>query len=106
MRSAGTVRLTRRGRIVFAVLLAGLALLVVGLTAAARAQAASSGSPAAAVRRNMTRVVVMPGQSLWSIALRAEPAADPGSVVQQIMDVNGLRTTTLQPGEQLWVPRG
>lgn len=103
---AGSVRLTRRGRVVLALLLAGLALLAMGLTAAAQAQAASSGPSAGAVKRSMTRVVVMPGQTLWSIALRAEPAADPRVVIQQIADVNGLRTTNLQPGEQLWVPRG
>lgn len=105
-RRSGAVRLTRRGRIVVAVLLAALAVLTVGLTAVAQAQAASSRSSAAAVRRSVTRVVVMPGQTLWSIALRADPAADPRVVVQQIVDVNGLRTTALQPGEQLWVPRG
>lgn len=104
-RRPGRVRLTRRGRVVIAAVLATLALLVVGLTAAARAQAASSGSPAAAYR-GMTRVVVQPGQTLWSIAMRAAPSADPRAVVQRIMDVNGLRGTTIQPGRQLWVPHG
>jgi LysM repeat protein len=100
------VRLTRRGRIVLGVLLAGLVLVAVGLAAAAQAQAASSGSSSAALRRSMTRVVVQPGQTLWSIASRAEPAADPRAVVQQIVDVNALPGTSIQPGQQLWVPKG
>jgi hypothetical protein len=103
------VRLTRRGRIVVAVLLTAAALLVavpLWLTAAARAQATSGGSPAGAVYQNLTPVVVHPGESLWSIALRAEPTADPRIVVHQIMELNALSGTGIEPGERLWVPRG
>ncbi len=89
-----------------AVFVVGLALAVVGVLAVARAQAASSGSPAAQLDRSMTRVVVQPGQSLWSIALRAAPSADPRVIVQEIIDVNALRSAAIQPGEQLWVPKG
>lgn len=104
-RRAG-VRLTRRGRIVLTAFLVCLALVAVGLTAAARAQAASSGTSPASLDRSMTRVVVQPGQTLWSIAVRAAPAGDPRVVMQRIVDVNALQGTTLQPGQQLWVPKG
>ena len=106
---ARPVRLTRRGRIVVAVLLTAAALLVavpLWLAAAARAQATSGGSPAGAVYQNLTPVVVHPGESLWSIALRAEPNADPRIVVHQIMELNALSGTGIEPGERLWVPRG
>ncbi len=102
----GGVRLTRRGRIVLTAFLVCLALVAVGLTAAARAQAASSGTSAGALDRSMTRVVVQPGQTLWSIAVKAAPAEDPRAVMQRIVDVNALRGTTLQPGQLLWVPKG
>jgi nucleoid-associated protein YgaU len=102
----GGVRLTRRGRIVLTGFLVCLALVAVGLTAAARAQAASSGTSAGALDRRMTRVVVQPGQTLWSIAVKAAPADDPRAVMQRIADVNALRGTTLQPGQLLWVPKG
>jgi len=51
-------------------------------------------------------VVVHPGQTLWSIASQAEPTADPRVVMQQIIDLNALRGTSIEPGQRLWVPRG
>jgi LysM domain len=105
----GHVRLTRRGRIVVAAALTALSLLVVMLAwmaVAARAQAADGGLPPGAVYRNLTSVVVHPGQSLWSIASRAEPTADPRLVMQQIIDLNALHGTSIEPGQHLWVPRG
>jgi hypothetical protein len=51
-------------------------------------------------------VVVRPGQSLWSIALWAQPAADPRVIVQEIIDLNALHGAAVQAGERLWVPKG
>jgi LysM repeat protein len=51
-------------------------------------------------------VVVHRGQTLWSIASQAEPTADPRVVMQQIIDLNALRGTNIEPGQHLWVPRG
>jgi hypothetical protein len=102
------VLLTRRGRVVVAGLLTAAALLAVvllGLVAAAKAQAAG-GSPPGSVYRNLASVVVRPGQTLWSIASRAQPRADPRIVVQQIIELNALTGTGIDPGERLWVPRG
>ena len=76
------------------------------LALASGAQAANHGVPASTVRAAMRQVVVKPGQSLWSIALNAEPKADPRVVVQQIMEFNALGTQVVVPGESLWVPRG
>lgn len=106
---ASSVRLTRRGRMVVGGLLTVavlLAAVLLWLAATARAQAASAGSPPGAVYRNLTPVVVHPGESLWSIALRAQPSADPRIVVQQIIELNALSGTGIEPGERLWVPRG
>jgi LysM repeat protein len=50
--------------------------------------------------------VVHPGQTLWSIASRAQPSADPRNVIQQIIELNALTGTGIEPGERLWVPRG
>ena len=105
-----TVRLTRRGRIVVAVMLtvASLSLVVLAwLAIAARAaQAADGGQSPGAVYQNLTSVVVHPGQTLWSIASQAEPSADPRVVMQQIIDLNALAGTSVEPGQRLWVPRG
>jgi hypothetical protein len=84
-------------------------LLVLGLAwlvGAAKVQAAGSGAPSGSVYRNLTAMVVRPGQSLWSIALRAQPTADPRVVVQEIIDLNALPGSTVQAGQRLWVPRG
>jgi hypothetical protein len=107
--TVGQVRLTQRGRMLVTLLLAVAALLLVALAwlaLAARAQAASGGGPAGPIYRNLTSVVVRPGQSLWSIASQAQPDADPRIVVQQIIDLNALGGPAIEPGERLWVPRG
>jgi hypothetical protein len=105
----GPVRLTRRGRVVVAGLLTAavlMAVVLLGLAAAAKAQAAGGGSPAGSAYRNLASVVVHPGQTLWSIASRAQPSADLRIVVQQIIELNALTGTGIEPGERLWVPRG
>lgn len=108
--SAGGLRLTRRGRAVLtclaimAVTVAATAMLF-WLIVAGGAQAASHGRPPGAVHRGLSRVIVQPGQTLWSIARKAEPPADPRIVVQQIIEVNALGSPLIQPGELLWVPK-
>ncbi|HUY44358.1 MAG TPA: LysM peptidoglycan-binding domain-containing protein [Streptosporangiaceae bacterium] len=89
---------------VFAVLIAAAALTPL-LTAATGAQAANRGLPPAAVRAGLRQVIVKPGQSLWSIALQAEPKADPRAVIQQIIEFNALGSQVVVPGESLWVPK-
>lgn len=102
-------RLTRRGRRVLwsaAVLLLVAVITPLLLALASGAQASSHGLPPSAVRAGMRQVVVRPGQSLWSIALNAEPKADPRVVIQQIVAFNALGSQVVVPGESLWVPRG
>jgi hypothetical protein len=101
--------LTRRGRIVVAVLIAGAMVLVAALAwlaGTARADTAGHGSSPGAVYRSLNAVIVRPGQSLWAIAAQAEPSADPRSVIQEIIDLNALHGMSVQPGQRLWVPRG
>jgi hypothetical protein len=102
-------RLTRRGRRVvwaFATLLLIALLTPVLLVASAGAQGANHGASPAQVRAGMQHVVVQPGQSLWSIAVQAEPQADPRTVIQQIIEYNALGSDVVAPGESLWVPKG
>jgi len=102
------VRLTRRGRVVVAVLITSAMVLVAGLAwlaGTARADAAGSGPPPGSVYRGLHSVVVQPGQSLWTIASRAEPSADPRGVIQEIIDLNALGSSPIQPGQRLWLPR-
>jgi hypothetical protein len=102
-------RLTRRGRIVVAALIMAGVVLVAALAwlaGTARAEAAGSGPPASTVYHSLRSVVVQPGESLWAIAEQADPAGDPRSVMQEIIDINALRGTSVQPGQHLWLPRG
>jgi hypothetical protein len=102
------VRLTRRGKIVVGVLaviaVASVAALF-WLAVAGQAQAAGQVGPAGPAGHSMLRVVVRPGESLWTIAVRTDPAADPRVVIQQIIDDNALRGTAIRAGQVIWVPR-
>jgi LysM domain len=101
-----SLRLTMRGRIVVAVAAALLVSLLSLLATGAAAQATGHAEPARVADRNLTQVVVRPGQSLWSVAENADPNADPQSVMQQIIELNGLTSDVIQAGQELWVPRG
>ena len=94
------IRLTRRGRVVLAVL---AALVLAGLFVAG-ATAAQASAPAAA-HAGDTRVFVQPGDTLWSIAQRTHPDADPQAVVQDILSANHLSSASVTVGQRLWVPR-
>jgi LysM domain len=98
------LRLTRRGRVVAAAV-AALLVTVVSLLAAGAAQATNHALPPGAARQNLVRVLVRPGQSLWSVAESMDPDQDTRAVVQQIVDINALSGDVVFAGQQLWVPR-
>jgi LysM domain len=101
---APVLRLTRRGRIVLVALLI-LAAGLIGLAAAHGVAATSTGVPAGVFEKNYSQVLVRPGDSLWSIAARAQPHADPRLVIARIADINALQDAQITPGQRLWVPR-
>jgi LysM repeat protein len=101
------LRLTRRGRLVLSVFALALILGLITIlwaTLANGVQAASGRSHTGSVYQGLHRVTVLPGQTLWAIAQRAEPSADPRTVIPEIMQINAISSTDLQPGQQLWVP--
>ena len=102
------VRLTRRGRVVVGALVviavAWIAAMI-WVAAAGRAHAAGHLRPGSPAAHSMLRVVVRPGDTLWSIAAKADPTADPRIVIQQIVDDNALSGTAISVGQVLWVPR-
>jgi LysM domain len=99
------LRLTRRGRIVIAAV-AALLVTMVMLIVSGAAQATSHSVPPGSAEQNLTRVVVRPGQSLWSVAESADPDADTRLVIQQIIELNALTGDAVFVGQRLWVPRG
>jgi LysM repeat protein len=96
-------RLARRGRVVVtgvSALLIGA--LSVGLATAAQAAHAGPASP----DRSITKVMVLSGQSLWSVAEAHDPNADTRLVIQEIRQLNSMTGDQVQAGQVLWVPRG
>jgi LysM repeat protein len=91
------VRLTRRGRAV----LVGLLLLVAGLAGVLVAPASQAADPIGA----RPTVVVQSGDTLWSIAARYAPSADPFATIDEIRRLNGLPGYTIQAGQRLTLPR-
>jgi nucleoid-associated protein YgaU len=100
------VRLTRRGRLV----VTATAVLIVGAVSMALAGVAQatghSAATAAHAREGVTKVLVRPGQTLWSLAEQYAPDADTRLVIQEILQLNSMSTDQVQPGQVLWVPRG
>ena len=91
-RSHGSAVFWRR-RLVAAAL--GLGFLLT----AAHAGAALGGSTTTSPERSphVISVVVRPGDTLWTIAGRLDPKADPRAVVDSLVEARG--TSSLQPGQ-------
>jgi hypothetical protein len=92
---AAPLRLTRRGVFVVsvAVTLVGAALLWLA--------AASAPRPGAAGATHPRVVTVRTGDTLWAIATRLAPDADPGAEVAVLQRVNHLVGVQLRPGQRL-----
>ncbi|KQV26703.1 MULTISPECIES: LysM peptidoglycan-binding domain-containing protein [unclassified Microcella] len=93
------LRITRRGRIVLAGIVA--APLVVGIFATALGGAAATATSTNAAPASIT---VEAGQSLWQIAALVAPEANPADVVADIIAVNDLAGGSVQPGQSLVLP--
>jgi len=110
---AAPLRLTRRGRIA----VTGLSALLIGALSvglATAAQATRAGAPGsgatlsgpASPGRYVTKVMVLPGQSLWALAEAYDPNADPRLVIGEIQRMNSMSGYQVKAGAVLWVPRG
>ncbi len=96
----GRLRLTRRGRAV--ILTAFVApLIAVALAAQLNGGVASATNEAAAEFDYMT---VQGGQSLWQLAVEVAPAADPREVIADLMALNRLESSAVEPGQRLAIP--
>ena len=94
------LRLTRRGRVVvltFFIVMASVSSAFL-LATASRAEPRQTG-PA-------PTVVVLPDDTLWSIATRTSPRRDPYAAVAEIQKVNNLEGYVVHPGQVLELPRG
>ena len=98
--SAGTVRLTQRGRAVLLLLAVVLAfaLLSIGQAAAQAISGDDGGSP------SQGTWVVQPGETLWSIAEDVAPGVDPRETVARLVSMNDLPDSSVSVGEELLIP--
>ena len=99
-RPATKPRLTRRGRL----LLLGL-LVAVTFAAFSLGRVSGNADTAGAAPTSYTKVVVHPGDTLWSIARAAHPSQDPRAYVQRIIDLNSLTSSDVRTGQVLSLPR-
>ncbi len=92
------LRLTRRGRVVLTALVLGLVALVA--LWGGKAFASGPGEP-----REVTVHAVEAGETLWQhAAALAGGDRDVRDLVDELMALNGLSSTSLQVGQQLLLP--
>jgi hypothetical protein len=92
------VRLTRRGRIVLTL------VMMVGLVLAGFTLGRGSSQATGHAHQPRHTVTVQAGDTLWSLAARVAPHADPRDVVAEIQSLNRIPGAVVVPGEQLVVP--
>ena len=106
--AAGTVtriHLTRRGWVVlvaFPLAVLAAVLLIVASFFTSQAQAAGTGSGVT----DTIRVSVTSGETLWALAAEYAPERDPRAVVEEIVELNALGSSTVQAGQALHIPVG
>ncbi|WP_285726404.1 LysM peptidoglycan-binding domain-containing protein [Psychromicrobium xiongbiense] len=97
------LHLTRRGRMVLiGVPLMLLAVAVLVLIGSFVGQVKASDAAVSGVQA--TSVTVQPGDSIWSLAAHSGVNRDQGDLVTEIIELNGLTSSVLQPGQSLLVP--
>jgi hypothetical protein len=94
------LRLTGRGRVAILLVVSLVAVVVLSLGHSIAFGGADHSGGAAT-----SSVVVQPGQNLWQIAQSVAPQADPRETVIRIRELNGMSGSSVQPGQQLIVPR-
>ncbi len=95
------LRITRRGRVVVTLLVA-IALAVAAVLVGIGAVGAAAGTEAGTTTFHY--VSVAPGESLWQLAETIAPHSDPRDVIADIQNLNNLRSSDLQPGQQIAIP--
>jgi hypothetical protein len=95
------LRLTRRGRIVLTSL-ASIPIVVGALFFALNGGGAAASGDQATVQ--FQHVTVQSGQSLWSIAEKVAPSADPRNVIADIISLNQLDSAVVSPGQRIAIP--
>ena len=97
-------KLTARGRNVVRGTAVASLLIVIGAGFSAVGNASEKGVPSTSASSGYVKVVVAPGETLWSIASMVAGSGSVGAVEQEIVDANQLQSTDLAAGDRIWVP--
>lgn len=97
------LRLTARGRRVFAFLAALPVVVALSLAVVGGGAALASNDSGAAVGA-FTEITVMSGETLWSIAEDVAPGVDPRDVVAEITRLNALDDASVAAGQRIAIP--
>ena len=95
------LRITRRGKVALAVLLSIPTVALIGTMALSSAPAVANADSSS---YEFEYVTVAAGESLWDVAERIAPQADPRDVIADIERLNGLESSGVQAGESLAIP--
>ncbi|GAA2233289.1 LysM peptidoglycan-binding domain-containing protein [Herbiconiux moechotypicola] len=96
------LRITARGRRVLAALIALPIVAALGTAALLGGGAAIAGADSSTT--SFEYVTVTGGQTLWGIAETLAPEADPRDVIAEIMSLNQLTESSVQPGQRIAIP--
>lgn len=96
------LRITRRGRLVLTSLVVG-PLVAVGVIAGVSVTSAIATSPNSAVVE-FDYLTINSGESLWQVAERIAPASDPRDVIADIVSLNQMSTSSVEPGQRIAIP--
>jgi nucleoid-associated protein YgaU len=89
------------------VLITAITALTLGvLWLGTHAAVTASTGPASPARQGLPYVDVKRGDTLWKIAAAVGDGGDPAPMVRQIMNLNGLSGSLIQPGARLYLPSG
>lgn len=97
------VSLTRRGRFLFIGLPIALGVIALILLGAFLTSQATAGESAPSTTATI-EVSVVPGETLWELAIEHAPERDPRVVVAEMVELNNLHSSLVQAGQRLLIP--
>ena len=99
-----TTRLTKRGRNVVRSAAVASLLVVIGAGFSAVGNASEKVVDSSPASSGYTKLVVAPGETLWSVASMVAGSESVTKAEQEIIDANNLTSPDLSTGMRIWVP--